>query len=65
LGAPLTRPITITVHEQVYDAIKEAADAKTKGSVSKYLRLLLYTDLVENKHLPISFLEGLYAPRTS
>lgn len=60
---PLTRPVTIMIHEQAYDSLRLAAKDKCKGSVSKYIRLLLYAKLVSDGKIPLTFMEALYGPK--
>lgn len=60
MSKPLTRPVTIMIHEQAYDSLRQAAKDKCKGSVSRYIRLLLYTELVSKGKIPLTFMEALY-----
>lgn len=60
MSKPLTRPVTIMIHEQAYDSVRLAAKDKCNGSVSRYIRLLLYTDLVRTGKIPLTFMEALY-----
>jgi hypothetical protein len=43
---PLTRPVTITIHEPMFLPLKSLAEDMTEGSVSELLRLLLYNALL-------------------
>lgn len=56
----MTRPITILIHEQAFESLRTVAEEKTKGSVSKYIRLLVYTELVHQGKIPLGFMEQLY-----
>ena len=48
---PLTRPISLMVHEPVADLIKEAAEQDAGGNQSDYIRILIYTDLLKRQLL--------------
>lgn len=43
---PLTRPITILIHEPIFPLLREIAEEKHDGNVSDYIRLMLYTELI-------------------
>ena len=57
---PMTRPISLVIHEQAYEALRSLAEETTRGSVSRYIRLQIYKSLIEQRKLPMSFIEELY-----
>lgn len=44
---PMTRPVSLTIHEPMFMPMLKLADDKYDGSVSELLRLLLYAKLLE------------------
>ena len=46
MSLPLTRPISLTIHEPVYELLLTAAEEDSHGNVSDYIRILVYLDLV-------------------
>lgn len=44
---PMTRPVTITIHEPMFEPMKRLAEQYSNGSVSELLRMLLYSKLME------------------
>lgn len=56
---PLTRPISLMIHEPVHDFIKEAAEQDAGGNMSDYIRILIYTDLLKRHLLPPDLLSEL------
>jgi hypothetical protein len=44
---PITRGISVTVHERMYPFIKKAARESKDGNVNEYIRMLIYKDLKE------------------
>lgn len=62
---PVTRPLTIMIHEQAYEAIKIASQRVGQGSMSHFVRSILYYKLYEvgifsNEFL--GMLDGTYNP---
>lgn len=46
---PMTRPVTITIHEPMFQPMKQMAEQYANGSVSELLRMMLYSKLLEKK----------------
>lgn len=44
---PMTRPVSLTIHEPMFMPMLALADLKCDGSVSELLRLLLYAELLK------------------
>lgn len=44
---PMTRPVTITIHEPMFEPMKRLAEQYANGSVSELLRMLLYSKLMD------------------
>lgn len=50
---PLTRPVTIMLHEPVFRLIKDVADDETNSNISDYIRSIVYADLLKRRVLTI------------
>lgn len=48
---PMTRPVTITIHEPMFEPMKRLAEEYANGSVSELLRMLLYSKLMNKKYI--------------
>lgn len=48
---PMTRPVTITIHEPMFEPMKRMAEEYANGSVSELLRMLLYSKLMDKKYI--------------
>lgn len=46
MSIPLTRPLSLTIHEPVYPLVITAAEEDHKGNISDYVRTVIYLDLV-------------------
>lgn len=56
----MTRPVTIMLHENIYEALKTAAEQDTAGNVNRYVRVLIYTKLVASGVLDAATLMEVY-----
>ena len=59
MSIPVTRPITIVVHEQVFPQIRSLADEMCHGSVSRAVRLLLYAEMLRRGLIDMSLIREL------
>jgi hypothetical protein len=58
-GLPLTRPISITIHEPVFPLLQQVAEEDCNGNISEHIRLLIYADLVTRGKLNGKLLKEL------
>jgi hypothetical protein len=56
---PLTRPVTITIHEPMFIPTKLLAAEMTQGSVSELIRMLLYNALLKSNKITADDMRGL------
>lgn len=43
---PLTRPVSLTIHESMFEPLQRAAKDETDGSISEWIRLRIYAHLL-------------------
>lgn len=56
---PLTRPISIIIHEPIYPLLQEVAMEDCEGNISEHIRLLIYSDLIVRGKLTQKLLKEL------
>lgn len=59
MGLPLTRPISIIIHEPIFPLLQEVTEDEYNGNISEYIRLLIYVDLVIRGKLTPKLLKEL------
>lgn len=59
MGLPLTRPISIIIHEPVFPLLQAVAEDECGGNISEHIRLLIYMDLVTRGKLTTKLLKEL------
>lgn len=59
LKVPMTRPVSITIHETMLQPTKRLAADFCGGSVSELFRMLLYRELAMRKYITPADLERL------
>lgn len=48
---PLTRPVSLTIHESMFEPLQKAAKDETEGSVSEWIRLRIYAQLLNKGYI--------------
>lgn len=48
---PLTRPVSLTIHESMFEPLQKAAKDETEGSVSEWIRLRIYAHLLNKGYI--------------
>lgn len=59
VSVPLTKPITIVIHEQIFPSLVILAADLAKGSISKTIRLLIYTELLRRGLIDMALIEEI------
>lgn len=48
---PLTRPVSLTIHESMMEPLRKMAEDRTEGSVSEMIRLCIYAELLNKGYI--------------
>lgn len=59
-SAPLTRKISITIHEAAYEPLQRLAMQDTDANVNKTIRMIIYQELIRRQLITTAQLASLY-----
>lgn len=62
MAARRTKTISVVIHDKAYPMLRDLADAKSDGSMSTLIMVLIYAELVKYKYMTYEEMMGLVTP---
>lgn len=56
---PMTRNLSLVIHERVYPSLRDYAEEKYDGNINLAVRLLVYAELIKSGHLNIELVKEI------